>query len=104
MVKEDKTYRSKVDIEGAFEDMYEGSLFTFNGRKQPLEVIVREDEDAGPEAPQYDGHIVARIPGRENASNHEFFWGYNYNGVKHKPRLDQTNNVKQVTVHDAEFH
>ena len=98
MAKEGKTYTRRLYIDGVFEDMYVGSLFTFNSRKQPLEVIDRRDDhDVGDEAPQYDGFIQARIPNRENATNHAFHWGYSYNGVKHKPRPNQTNNVEQVT-------
>ena len=98
MVKEGNTYTRPLYLDQVFEDMYEASLFTFNNRKQPLEVIFRRDDhDVGAEAPEYDGYIEARIPERENATTHSFHWGYSYNGVKHKPRPNQTNNVEQVT-------
>ena len=86
--KTGRKFTSARKIIMVMQHMSKGSTFTFNGRKEPLVVT----------SPAQGTKFLAKIPERENATEHQFVWEGEVR-PKHKPRPGQTNNVNSLTVH-----
>lgn len=80
-------------IRDAFAWMAEGTEFVFNDRANPLVVTGRDD---------YNLSLVAKVGGKGDRKAHEFYWSPKYDRPKHKPRSNQTNNVKTLIVKSYE--